>query len=101
MFFSLQLKVRDRFKLEQILGVLVINKRLDIGVIALAGADVAVQDGVGKAQVVLVGLAAQAVRRGLFYQVYGQAQLLSYSFDFGYGQSAQGREIAGGIAVAG
>ena len=93
--------MRNRQQLKQVLLMLVIDAGLGVGVVADAGADVLVQDGVGEAEVVLVALVGEAVGWGLLHQLDGQAQLLPYRLHFLHDKTAQRREIAGGIAVTG
>ena len=70
------------------------------GVLAHAGADVAIQGRIGEAQVILVGLAAEAVDGRLFNKHIRQAQRTAHGLDLLHGEMGQGREIAHGIAVA-
>ena len=48
--------------------MLVVDAGFGVGIIANAGADVFVQNGVGETEVVLVALVGEAVRRSLFNQ---------------------------------
>ena len=70
-------------------------------VVDLAGADIAVERGVGKAQVVFIGLAAQAVDGDLVYEHVGQAEIPANRLDLLDRQVRHGAEIAHGVAVAG
>lgn len=58
---ELRLKVRYGFEFEQVQGVLAVNEGLYRRIFAHAGADVAVQNRIGEAQIVFVGFAGEAV----------------------------------------
>lgn len=74
---------------------------LRLGIVDLAGADIAIEDRVGEAEVVLVRLAAEAVDRGLLHQNLGQTEITAHGLDLLNRQMRQGAEIAGCVAVAG
>ncbi len=69
--FRAVLKMRYRLEFEQVLHMLAINECFHMGVITLAGADVAVKHSVGETEVVLITLAAEAVGGSFLYQVNG------------------------------
>ena len=66
------LKVWYRLEFKQVFHVLVVDERLCLGIIAFACADVAIEYGIGKSEVVLIGLSTEAVGRRFFYQIDGQ-----------------------------
>ena len=59
--YLFHLKMRNRQQLEEIGGMLAVDEGFGVGVFANTCADVFVQDGVGKAEVVLVALVGEAI----------------------------------------
>ena len=88
-------------QLKQVLYKLVVNHSLGLGIVTNTRAYVSVQNGICKAQVILIALTAQSVRRSLIHQINGQTQLTADSLNLGNGKSAKRSKIAGGIAVTG
>ena len=70
-------------------------------VFAAAGFDVFIQDGVGKAEVVFVGLAAETIGRGFVEKVGGESEFLPDSQHFIDSVGGQRRDVAGTVAVFG
>ena len=94
-------KARHKLELEEVAAVQTVNPLLGGGVVDLAGADIAIQHGIGKAQIVLVGFAAQAVDGNLVHQNVRQTQITAHLLDLIHRQVGHRAEISGGVTVAG
>ena len=99
--FFLQLEDGHQLELEQVDSVQAVYAFLGGCIFAHAGADVTVENGIGEAQVVLVGLAAQAIDGNFLHQFPGQSQQIADLLDLLYRQAGHGRKIASRITVTG
>ena len=90
-----------KLQLEEVRLMLAVDDLLFDGIIDLAGADISVKLGVGKAEILLVGLTAQTVYRYFLNKISRYVKQIADLLDLLNGQSRKGAEIAGGVAVSG
>lgn len=79
--------------------MLVIDERFYLWIITLACPNVTIENGIGKAKIVLVRLAAKSVGRRLLHQINGQSKLLSDSNHLTNGQTSKRCKVAGSSAT--
>ena len=79
--FAVIFERRHDLELEHIQLVQTVDARFVFGVLDLAGADIAIELGIGKAEVFFVCFARKPVDRRLFNQVFRKAERAAERFD--------------------
>ena len=75
-----RVEYRHYLKLEKICLVLTVDKCLFVGIVDLSRANISVKLGIGKAEIILVGLAAESVDRSFVNELTGKPEKVAYFF---------------------
>ena len=82
-FLYLRFKRGHKLKLKEVRLVLAVDNGLFVEILDKARSDIDVQLGIGKAEIFLVGLAAEAVNGGLVHKDVGNSQNSADLLDLG------------------